>query len=123
LVEIFVSLREGGHAEAALEVLDRELARVRDEAITEAEIERARARFELGLLSGLDTVDGKASTLGFYDTVLGRPTVAFERLDGIRRIGASELRRVARKYFQDFNRSIVFVRPQAPDESMAEAGQ
>ena len=112
LVELFVSCREGHRAEELLAVLDAELERVREEAIPESEIERARARFELGLLAGLDTVDGKASTIGFYDTLLGRPQAAFERLEGIRRIGASELRRVARKYFASSARSLIFVRPQ-----------
>jgi zinc protease len=113
LIEIFASCREGHRAEELLTVIDQELARVREEAISEAEIERGRARFELGLLAGLDTVDGKASTIGFYDTVLGRPAAAFERLEATRQIGASELRRVARKYFPEGARSIVLVRPQA----------
>jgi zinc protease len=114
LIEIFASCREGHRAEELLTVIDQELARVREEAISDAEIERSRARFELGLLAGLDTVDGKASTIGFYDTVLGRPAAAFERLEATRQIGASELRRVARKYFPEGARSIVLVRPQAP---------
>jgi zinc protease len=114
LLEIFASCREGHRAEELLTVIDQELARVREEAISDAEIERSRARFELGLLAGLDTVDGKASTSGFYDTVLGRPAAAFERLEATRQIGASELRRVARKYFPEGARSIVLVRPQAP---------
>ncbi|HET9929056.1 MAG TPA: pitrilysin family protein [Polyangiaceae bacterium] len=113
LIEIFASCREGRRAEELLAVIDAELARVREEPIPEAEIERGRARFELGLLAGLDTVDGKASTLGFYDTVLSRPAAAFERLEATRQINASELRRVARKYFPEGKRAIVLVRAQA----------
>jgi zinc protease len=113
LTELFVSCREGTSAEAILTVIDEELARVKVEAILPEEIERGRARFELGLLAGLDTVDGKAQTIGFYETVLGRPCAAFERLDAIRNVSSSELRRVARKYFGAGQRSIVFVRPQA----------
>jgi len=121
LTEIFVSLREGKTAEEALVVLEQELLRAQNEPISDSEIERARARFELGLLSGLDTVDGKASTLGFYDTVLARPATAFERMESIHRIGASELRRAARTYFQPTARSIVFVRPQEVRAEAAEA--
>jgi len=120
LIELFASCREGHRAEELLSVIDAELARVREEAIPDDEIERGRARFELGLLAGLDTADGKASTIGFYDTLLGRPAAAFERLDAIRQIGASELRRVARKYFPEGRRSIVLVRPQPPTESAEE---
>jgi zinc protease len=111
LIEIYASAREGHTAEELLTAIDAELERVRDEAIPEAEIERARARVELSLLAGLETVDGKASTIGFYEAVLGRPAAAFERLEAISGVGASDLRRSARRYFVPA-RSMVLVRPQ-----------
>jgi zinc protease len=114
LVELFASAREGHTAEELLAAIDGELARVRNEAVTDEEIERARARTELGLLASLETVDGKATTLGFYETVLGRPAAAFERLDALRRIGPSDLLRAARRFFDDRARSIVLVRKGLP---------
>jgi zinc protease len=110
LVEIYASAREGRTAEELLSAIDGELLRVREEAVSNEEIERARARTELGLLASLETVDGKASTLGFYETVLGRPAAAFERLDAIRRVGPSDLLRAARRFFDPPARSIVLVR-------------
>jgi predicted Zn-dependent peptidase len=70
------------------------------------------------LLAGLETVDGKASTLGFYEIVLGRPGAAFERLDTTRRVTESDLIRVARRYLLPRYRSVIFVRP----DSSASAG-
>ena len=110
LLEIFVSAREGRRAEECLEALEAELAIVREQPVTEDELERARARTELGLLAGLETVEGKASTLGFYETVLGRPAAAFERLDGLRRLGPSDLVRAARRYFSNEARNVILVR-------------
>jgi zinc protease len=110
LFEIFASAREGHRAEELLDAIDAELARVREEPVTEEEIERARARTELALVAGLETVEGKASTIGFYETVLGRPAAAFERLDALRRLGPSELLRAARRYFSNDARSVIFVR-------------
>jgi zinc protease len=114
LVELFASAREGHTAEELLAAIDGELARARNEAVSDEEIERARARSELGLLASLETVDGKATTLGFYETVLGRPAAAFERLDALRRIGPSDLLRAARRYFDERARSIVLVRKGLP---------
>ena len=114
LVELFASAREGHTAEELLLAIDAELARVRSEAVSLEEIERARARTELGLLASLETVDGKATTLGFYETVLGRPAAAFERLDALRRIGPSDLLRGARRFFGEQARSIVLVRKGLP---------
>jgi zinc protease len=110
LFEIFASARAGHTAEELLDAIDAEVARVREQPVSLAEIERARARSELGLLAGLDSVDGKASTIGFYETVLGRPNAAFERLEAFARISASDLLRVARRYLVPERRSIVLVR-------------
>jgi zinc protease len=112
LTEIYASARGSHRAEELLEVIDRELERVREEPIPLAELERARARLELGLLASLDSVDGKASTIGFYDTVLGRPAAAFERLQATARISAGDLRRVARRYLVPERRTVGCVRPQ-----------
>ena len=114
LVELFASAREGHTAEELLAAIDGELARARNEAVSDEEIERARARSELGLLASLETVDGKATTLGFYETVLGRPAAAFERLDALRRIGPSDLLRAARRFYDERARSIVLVRSGLP---------
>jgi zinc protease len=113
LLEIYASARGQHTAEELLAAIDEEVARVVDEPVSNEEIERARARMELGLLAGLDTVDGKASTIGFYDVVLGRPAAAFERLEAMGRLRATDLRRVARRYLDARARSLVLVRAQA----------
>jgi zinc protease len=110
LLEIFASAREGHSAEELLAALDAELERVRHEPVGQDEIERARARTELGLFGSLETAEGKASTLGFYETVLGRPAAAFERMDALRRIDTSDLLRAARRFLTPAARSVILVR-------------
>lgn len=110
LFEIFASAREGHAAEELLAAIDAELERVRNEPVTDDEIERARARTELGLFGSLETAEGKASTLGFYETVLGRPAAAFERMDALRRLSASDLLRAARRFLAPAARSVILVR-------------
>lgn len=112
LFEIFASARGEHTAEEILAVIDQELARVCDEPPSGEEIERARARLELGLVAGLETADGKASTIGFYETVLAEPAAAFTRLQGMARISASDLLRAARRYLVTSSRTVVLVRPQ-----------
>jgi zinc protease len=110
LFEVFASAREGHTAEELLAAIDAELERVQKEPVTNEEIERARARTELGLLGSLETAEGKASTLGFYETVLGRPAAAFERLEALRRLGTSDLLRAARRFLSPSTRSVILVR-------------
>jgi zinc protease len=113
LMEIYASARGQHTAEELLTAIETELERVKREPVSTEEIERARARMELGLLAGLDTVDGKASTIGFYDTVLARPSAAFERLEAYGRVTPSDLLRVARRYLVSSRRTVIFVRPNA----------
>jgi zinc protease len=110
LIELYATAREGHTAEELLTVIDSELERVRQEPISQPEIERARARFELGLLHGLETADSKAQTIGFYDCVLGKPAAAFERLDALELVTRDDLLRVARRYLDPNTRTKVIVR-------------
>jgi zinc protease len=112
LFEVYAAAREGHTAEELLAVLDEELQKVMDTPVTEQEMARASARFELGLLGGLETADGKASTIGFYEAVLGRPAAAFERLEATRRLTQSDLLRAARRYLAPNQRSVILVRPE-----------
>jgi zinc protease len=111
LFEIFCVARPGIRAEQLSVVLDEEIARVQAEPVQPSELDRARARLELSLVSALETVDGKASTIGFYDTLIGRPAGAFERLEISATITASDLLRVARRYLRPAARTVLLVRP------------
>ena len=113
LFEVFASARGDHTAEQILEVLDEEVDRVRQAPPTGEELARARARLELSLLAGLETADGKASTIGFYETVLGDPAAAFTRLASMSRINASDVLRVARRYLVKEARSVILVRAKA----------
>jgi zinc protease len=110
LVEVTVTARDDHRAEELLDVIDDELAKVHREPVSVEEIQRAISRIELGLLASLDTVDGKASTLGFYETLLGRPAAAFERLEVMQRSDASDLLRVARRFLRPEERTVICVR-------------
>jgi len=119
LFEIFASARGEHTAEEILKVIDEEMAKVREAPPNADEIDRARARLELGLVAGLETADGKASTIGFYETVLGDPSASFTRLEGMARINQSDLLRAARRYLVESGRSLVLVRPQLATEEEA----
>jgi zinc protease len=84
---------------------------VRRDGVTPEELERVKARLELGTLQGLETVSGKAEQLGFYETVLGDPAALFEKLGAYRRATLGDLLRVARRYLVDTARTIVEVLP------------
>lgn len=123
LIEVSITARDDTRSEDLLAILDEEFDLIRSTPASPEEIQRALSRIELGLFAGLDTVDGKASTLGFYETLLGRPAAAFERLEAMLRCDANDLLRVARRFLQPESRTVVFVRRTGPVEAAPHEGE
>ncbi|NUO53362.1 MAG: insulinase family protein, partial [Polyangiaceae bacterium] len=118
LFDMGVVGREDVEAEALLAAFDAELAKVVAEPVTEAELEKAKAKLELSALQGLETVSGRAENIGFYETVLGDPDAYFDKVAAYRRVTRSDVLRVARRYLVPEARTIVFVHPsgEEPEE-------
>jgi zinc protease len=115
LFEIYATARPGKTSAEIIAALDRELARVVAEPVTEAELDKVKAKVELALVQSLETASGKAEQIGFYYTVLGDPAGAFSRLEAYRRTTRSDLLRVARRYLPSERRSIVEVHPETQE--------
>jgi zinc protease len=96
LLDVWVSMREGHHVPEALARIDAHLARLANELVKESELDKVKNRLELGFLGSLETVPGKADTIGFSETVVGDPAHAFVRLEEYRRVTPDDVRRVAR---------------------------
>jgi zinc protease len=111
LYDVFVSARGEHTTDELLAALDPILEAARREPVSAAELERAKARLELGTLQGLETVSGKAEQIGFYETVLGDPAALFEKLGAYRRASIGDLLRVARRYLVETARTVVEVIP------------
>ncbi len=120
LWDIGLTAREGHTCEELLAAVEQIFDDVRANGVTQAEIDRAKARSELGVLQSLETASGKAEQIGFYDIVLGDPAAQFDRLAQLRRVTLGDVLRVARRYLVNSARTIVMVRP---DESAGEAGE
>jgi zinc protease len=123
LVEVYASGREGVTAEQLIEILSQELDLLRRDGVTQSELNRAQARFELGMLHGLETADGKANTIGFYDCLLQSPAAAFDRLVASSGVSPDEVLTFARHYLTPEQATTVIVRPNGEDAEAAEAAE
>lgn len=123
LFECFATARPGHTTQELQTVIEGAFAQVRADVVSEEELARAKARLELSLLQQLETIPGKAEQIGFYETVLGDPARAFDRVEAYRRTTTADLRRVARRYLVDRARTTVRVLPETPSGSTAEAAQ
>jgi len=113
LFDLWIGMREGVPAEQALAVVDEQLARITDELVPEAELEKVKARSELLALSAVETMGEKAYQIGFGETVLGDPAHIFARLEQMRAVSAADVKRLATRMFKPGRRSIVHVVPEA----------
>jgi zinc protease len=110
LVEISATGRGPVTPEALREAIDRCLASVALDPISDDERDRAVARLELGFLRGLETVGGRAESIGFHAVVVGDPVGSVARMEAIRALTAADLQRVARDYLFDRPCTAVLVR-------------
>ena len=69
----------------------------------------------------LDSSEFYPGEKALYEAVLARPAAAFERLEAVAGVSASDLRRSARRYFVPA-RTVVLVRPQ-PRSQKEEAAE
>ena len=121
LFECWATARGAHKTRDIQSVMDDAFARVRNDVVTDDELERAKARLELGMLQQLETISGKAEQIGFFETVLGDPAYAYRRVDAFRRTTTGDLRRAARRYLFDHARTIVRVVPDAAAAPPAES--
>jgi zinc protease len=122
LWEMSATGRPGVSPAELLAVLDDELARLSGEPPSARELERARARVELGSLMGLETAGGKAEQIGFAESVLGDPSAVLDRIEDFRRVTLDDLARVAQRYVDRGARTVVLVEPEELPDGGDEEG-
>ncbi len=112
LIEFSASARPGISAQSVAAAIDEALGILRTELVTEAELDRAVARLELGVAQSLETVNGKAELIGFHETVAACPDIPFRRLRQWQGTTPADLRRVARRYFRPEGKNLVILLPE-----------
>ncbi len=93
------------------EALFRQLARIKEEGPTDAELERVLVNAESERLYAMQTADGMAGRLGFARFVLGDVNFDQEYLERLRAVTTAKIQDVARRYL-DINRlTVAFLLP------------
>jgi zinc protease len=109
----FAVLNAGVAPETAEAEVAAEVARLRDEAVSAAELEKARTQLIAGLTIGRQSVQEKASAIGNAAVVLDNPNLVNDELARFQAVTAADVQRVARKYFTEENRSVIYMLPEA----------
>jgi predicted Zn-dependent peptidase len=102
------------------EAIHKELDRLKNEDVSDAELERFKTRARADLLRGLGDNEGLAHQLAEYQTRFGDWRQLFRELDKINAVNKADIRRVANKIFIESNRTsarIEFVPPPKPADA------
>ncbi|HEY0102655.1 MAG TPA: pitrilysin family protein [Brevundimonas sp.] len=94
-------MSEGHTPDEGLAALRTEIARLRDEPVTPAELAEAKTELVADALRNLETVDDRAFQFGFGLIMTGDPTTADRDVANIQAVTAEDVQRVARAYLRD----------------------
>lgn len=101
VLNTYAIMSEGKTADEGLAALRAEVARVRDEPVTEAELAEAKTELVAQALRGLETIDGRAFSLGYALIMTGDPATADRDIPAIQAVTVADVQRVARQYLGD----------------------
>src|SRR5260370_2236907 len=115
LTSILPHAQKPSNAEASLRA---EIKKLQDAPVSAAELEKAKNQIITSLLRQRETNLGKAQSLGGAAVLLGDPNRVNTDLERLQAVTAADVQRVAKKYFTDENRYIIYYLPEsapAPD--------
>ncbi len=98
-----------------------EVDRLRNELVSQRELDKAKRMIEVGALDVLRTTSERASSIGEDFVYYGRVRSLAEYLDLIRAVKAEDLQRVAQMYLTEENRSVVSVEAASGEKGVSKA--
>lgn len=111
-----VNLKPGVGIQENLDVVYNEIWKLRNQLVSEKELEKAKTQVMKDLVDSLKTMDGKARALAVNEIVTGTYQSLFTDLEKYQAVTAEEIKKVANKYTQQTQRSIVTLEPRAKKE-------
>lgn len=111
----YVEMRPGAEASAGEDHLYAILERMKQEPVSDAELQKAKNVLEVQFLRSLKTNNGRADQIGYYEISFGDCGAMFKVLDGYRSVTADDVMRVMKTYFNENNRTVVTLVPEEID--------
>ena len=105
------NLKPKADPEKAIKLIEEQVKKVRDQAISQKELDKARSLFMKEYVDGLKRLSGRAHSLASYETLFGDYTRIFTDLKQYQEVTVEDLQRVAKTYLQPTQRNIVLVMP------------
>jgi len=114
LFTITAQPKAGVQPEAIEKAVYEELDRVKEQGVTDAEIQKAKNILLADFYREMKTINGKANTIGSYEVFFGDYHKLFNAADEFNKVTGESVRVIAKKYFSDKNRTVATLVPEAP---------
>jgi predicted Zn-dependent peptidase len=88
-----------------------EIVRLKNELVSEEELNGVKRRWRAGLLSQMNSNTSMAGLLAKFEVLMGNWAEAFDYLEKVNKVTAADVQRVAKKTFVDSNRTIAYLEP------------
>jgi len=108
---LIVAANAGRDINECQAIMDEELERVKNEGVTPEELAKLKTAFKTEFVSGRQTVMRKAEELQHYARFHKDVSEVNTDLDALMAVTAADIQRVAKKYLNDNNRSVVIAMP------------
>ncbi len=119
LFQIEVTARSGHTLKEIETIAQEELNRIRGEAPTQRELQRAVNQYEASFLARLEDVDNKANLLNNYYQLTGNPDFFNEDLSRYKALDPTDITAAAQTYLGDNNRFVLSIVPKGKKELAA----
>lgn len=106
----FMILNQGASMDAAEKALETELSRLGAEAVTDAELDKAKNKIRSDYAFGRQSVQDKAQALGHAAVIHNDTATVNSEYELFMKVTKDDIMRVARTYFRPENRTILLVR-------------
>jgi zinc protease len=117
------AVMNGGHSPAEGETqVEAELTRLKTELVSNADLEKAKNQILRDFILTRQTAQTRAEELGYAAVVLKDPELVNTELQRFLNVTPEDLRRVARKYFVQENKTLVEVYPKKDGGEKASLG-
>jgi zinc protease len=111
---IGATVRPGKKAEDVEAAIYAEIDRLQQQPIAEWELEKAKNTTRFGYLQSLRSTGSRATQLGSFTVKFNDPGLINTRIAGFDAVTRADVQRVAKKYLQPANRTVIVTNPAPP---------
>ncbi|WP_026135820.1 M16 family metallopeptidase [Nafulsella turpanensis] len=120
LLYIYAVAGKGVEETALEEAITAELEKIKTEGVSEKELEKVKNQKLMELYRTLETINGKANTLGTYELFFGDYKKMFTAPEQYQKVTAADIQRVANKYLKRENRTVGVLKDLPEEEETAQ---